>query len=354
MKLDDLDYFKSIDTGDFLSHVDGLPDQVGKAWALVQGLGLPESFRDVKRVVVCGMGGSAIGASLVQALVEPESPVPLTVVRDYALPAFAAGPETLVIGSSHSGNTEETLSAMAQAHSRGARLLAVCTGGKLMELAREWGAPVWPFEHHGQPRAAVGYSFMLLLAALARLGFVEYESRHVAEAVEEMRVQQKTIAADIPVVHNPAKRMAGQLMDRYAVVFGSGYLAPVARRWKGQINEVSKAWAQFEELPEADHNTVVGTMVPEALIDKFMILFLRSGFEHVRNAARADATKELFMTMGFNTDNVQAVGVSPLAQMLTALHFGDYASYYLAMCYGVDPTPVPQIDSLKARLAGVQ
>lgn len=353
MNLDNLD-FKTTDPSGFLSDIDGLPDQVDAAWALGQTRELPESYREVKRIVVCGMGGSAIGGSLVQALVESESRVPLTVLRDYALPQFAAGPETLVIGSSHSGNTEETLAAFEQAHARGARLLAISRGGTLMESAERWGASAWQFEHAGQPRAAVGYSMMLLLAVLARLGLVRYNAGHIAEAVAEMRTQQKIIAADVPVVHNPAKRLAGQLMDRYTVVFGSGYFAPVARRWKGQIGEVSKAWAQFEELPEADHNTVVGTMYPEQLIGKFMMLFLRSSFEHVRNAARADATKELLMTLGFNTDNVQAMGVSPLAQMLTALHFGDYTSYYLAMCYGVDPTPIPQIDTLKARLAQLQ
>lgn len=351
MQLDDTARTQALDPEGMLAHVAGLPDQVEAAWSLAEGLDLPAAYSSVRRVVICGLGGSAIGASLVQALVEAECPVPVSVLRDYALPACVSGPDTLVIGSSHSGNTEETLSAFDQAHARGGRMLAICTGGQLAERAERYRVPLWRFEHRGQPRAAVGYSLVLILAVLARLGFVSYSRRDVTEAAAEMRMQQKSIGADIDVAHNPAKRLAGQLMGRYVVVFASGLLAPVARRWKGQINEIAKAWAQFEILPEADHNTVAGTLHPEAHIDKFAVIFLRSSFDHPRNAARADATRELLMTQGFTTDGVHAVGVSPLAQMLTAVHFGDYTAYYLAMGLGVDPTPVPQIQQLKARLA---
>jgi len=192
---------------------------------------------------------------------------------------------------------------------------------------------------------------MLPLALLCRLGFLSDKSADLAEAVGVMREQQAILHADVPVVRNPAKRMAGQLMDRFVAVFGSGYLAPVAQRWKGQINENAKAWGQYEALPELDHNSVVGTSYPESLIGKFIVLFLRGASSHPRNAARLNATQELYMTQGFNTDVVEARGRSPLAQMLTCLHYGDYASYYLAMAYGVDPTPVELIERLKAQLA---
>jgi glucose/mannose-6-phosphate isomerase len=310
---------------------------------------LPEAYRNVSQVVITGMGGSAIGGALAQALVAPECALPLAVVRDYALPG-CVGPQTLVVGSSHSGNTEETLSACETALARGARLLAITRGGKLAALAEQHGAPVWRFEHAGQPRAAVGWSFMLALAALVKLGAVPDKSADVAEAVAAMRAQQEHLKADAPATRNPAKRMAGQLLDRLAAVFASDYLAPVARRWKGQISEVGKAWGQFEELPELDHNSVVGTLYPEALVSKFMVLFLRSAHDHPRNRLRADVTREIYMTAGFNTDVLEAAGRSPLAHMLTALHYGDYTAYYLAMGYGVDPSPIPQIDYLKEQL----
>jgi glucose/mannose-6-phosphate isomerase len=297
------------------------------------------------------MGGSAIGADLVAAAVLDRCPVPVIVHRDYDLPGFAAGPETLVICSSHSGNTEETLSSFQAALENGCRVLAVCTGGKLSEKAREAGVPVWQFEHQGQPRAAVGFSFGLLLGALCRLGLVPDVGDEIAGAVSAMKSQQAALLAEVSVPQNPAKRLAGQLMGRWVTVFGSGVLAPVARRWKGQINEIAKAVANFEFIPEADHNALAGVLHPEEVIPPHvMTLFLRAPSDHPRNRLRLSMTRKTYMLEGMNVDGYTARGDSPIAHIWTALHFGDYLAYYLAMAYGVDPTPVTALQSLKAAL----
>jgi len=349
MNLDDLDHLRAIDTQDFLRDVDALPDQVARAWSLAQTYPLPGSMRDIQQVVIAGMGGSAIGGALAQAYAAGACRMPITLWRDYDLPLWA-GPRTLVIACSHSGETEETLSASQAALARGAPLLAITRGGQLAALAEAAGQPVWRFEHAGQPRAAVGFSLMLTLGVLARLGLIPDPAEDVAGAVAAMRLQQPQLRAEVPVTANPAKRMAGQFMDRVPLVFGGGHLAPVARRWKCQINEVAKALAFFDELPEMDHNSVAGTLYPERLVGKGLALFLRSTFEHPRLARRAQVTREIYMTAGFNTDAVEAVGPSRLAHMLTSLHYGDYAAFYLAICYDVDPSPVPQIDYLKEQL----
>jgi glucose/mannose-6-phosphate isomerase len=270
--------------------------------------------------------------------------------RGYDLPAYADGPTTLVVASSHSGNTEETLSAFSRGAESGVQRLAVTTGGELAFHANAQGVPVWRFEHAGQPRAAVGFSFGLLLAALTRLGLIPDPEVEVVDAVEVMRKQQMNLLAEVPVVQNPAKRMAGQLMDRWPTIVGAGLLAPVARRWRTQIAELAKAVAQFETLPEADHNMVAGVVNPESLFGSTMVLFLRAALEHPRILQRVDVTKEIFMVEGFNTDFVHSQGDTRLAQQWTTLHFGDYTAYYLAMAYGVDPTPVEAIEDLKARL----
>jgi glucose/mannose-6-phosphate isomerase len=199
------------------------------------------------------------------------------------------GPDTLVVGSSHSGGTEETLSACEQALARGAKLLAITTGGKLAALAEQTGGAVWRFKHSGAPRSAVGLSFMLTLSVLVKLGVVKDKTVDVAEAVAAMRAQQAAFLAGSPVTRNPAKRMAGQLLGRFGAIFASDFLAPVARRWNGQLTEVAKAWAQFAELPEMNHNQVVGTMYPAELVSKFMVLFLRSATTIRATAARSDA-----------------------------------------------------------------
>jgi len=339
MNLDDLSHFKELDPQDMLAHIDGLPDQLQSAWELGRTLALP-AWEDIQTVVICGMGGSAIGADLVAAAVMEASPVPIIVHRDYGLPGFAKGPGTLVICSSHSGNTEETLDAFETALEKG-----------LAEKAKAADVPVWQFVHKGQPRAAVGFSFGLILGALSRLGLVPDASRDVAEAVSAMKSQQEVIRAESPVSENSAKRLAGQLMGRWVTVFGAGTLAPVARRWKGQLNEIAKAVANFEFLPEADHNTLAGVLNPPEVVPPHVIsLFLRAPSDHPRNKLRLKITRKTFMLEGLNADGYMAKGNSPIAHIWTTLHFGDYMAYYLAMAYGVDPTPVTSLENLKAAL----
>ena len=165
-----------------------------------------------------------------------------------------------------------------------------------------------------------------------------------------MRAQQTSLGAEMPVGDNPAKRLAGQLYGRWVVVLGADILEPVARRWKGQISELAKAWGQFEGLPEANHNTLAGVVNPEQALSHTMIILLRAPSYHPRNQLRTRLTKEIFMLEGLGTDYVDAQGDTPLAHMWTALHLGDYVAYYLAMAYGMDPTPISVLVDLKSQL----
>jgi glucose/mannose-6-phosphate isomerase len=349
MNLNDPETFRTIDRENMLAHIDSLPDQLHTAWDLGSQLPLP-AWDEVRQVIVAGIGGSAIGADLVRAYIQPECRVPFVIHRDYDLPAWAWGKHTLVIASSHSGDTEETLSACRSAQEVGCRLLAVCTGGELAEFAQKTGAPVWRFDHTGQPRTAVGFSFGLLLAALFRLGLVPDPEAEILDAVRAMKAQQVHLRAGVPDIHNPAKRYAGQLVNRWVAVIGAEILAPVARRWKGQISEVAKAWAQFEDIPEADHNTLAGILNPEPLLPNLAAIFLRAARTLPRNQQRIELTRQIFMLQGIATDFYEAQGDTRLANQWTALLFGDYVSYYLAMAYGVDPTPIESIMAFKRQL----
>lgn len=355
MNLDDFIHFKKIDPQNMLGEIDSLPNQLQSAWDLGQDRPLEglKPSKGLSGVLISGMGGSAIGADLLAAYVAPLCRIPVIVQRDYSLPAWAHGPGTLVISSSHSGNTEETLEAFELARNAHCRLLAICTGGELEKRAGAAGIAVWKFNHSGQPRAAVGFSFGLLLAALTRLGLIGKAGRIASElagAVAAMDRQQEKLRADVPVANNPAKRLAGQLMGRWVNVFGSGVLAPVARRWKCQMNEIAKAGAGFELLPEADHNTLAGLQNPADVHSHPMTLFLRDPSDHPRNQLRSDLTRQGFMQEGLNTDVYVAQGDSPLAHIWTALHFGDYLAYYLAMAYDTDPTPVDMLENFKAAM----
>jgi len=351
MNLDDLVRFKQLDTLNMLGEIDNLPDQLGYAYQLGMKHMLPD-WKDFRHVVIAGMGSSATGADLIASYCASLSPIPVTVRRDYDLPLFARGTETLVICSSHSGNTEETLSAFEAARKTGCRIIVVTTGGELAKRARENDIPVWTFDHAGRPRTALGFSFGLLLAMFQRLGLVPDQKEAVDDAIASMKRSQGYLKADVIAARNPAKRYAGQLMGRWITIMGSDLMAPVARRWKGQLNEIAKAGANFEFLPEADHNTLAGTMNHQETLNAHTItLFLRADSDHPRNRLRSDLTRQAFMLEGMNTDHVDARGKAPLAQIWTTILFGDYMAYYLAMAYGVDPTPIPVLEDLKRAMA---
>ncbi len=352
MDLDDLQGFKQLDRQNMLAEIDGLPHQLGSAWELGLRMHMPEApAGKYASMVISGMGGSAIGADLLAAYAAPTCSIPVIVHRDYGLPAHARGPNTLVIASSHSGETEETLDSFEAALRSDCTVVAVCTGGELGRRAREHKVPLWQFEHKGQPRAAVGFSFGLLLALLFRSDLIPDPSADLLEAVQAMKALQENLRPEIPVAKNPAKRYAGQLIGRWVTVMGASLLAPVARRLKTQINEVAKAAGNFEFIPEADHNTLAGTMHPEeVLMPHTMNLFLRAPSDHPRNRKRIDLTKQTFMVEGLNTDFLDASGNSRLAHMWTLILFGDYMAYYLAMAYDVDPTPVEALSTFKASM----
>jgi len=349
MNLDDFTQFKNLDQQGMLEHIDGLPDQLHSAWKLGMSLPLP-NMSEIEKVVICGMGGSAIGADLLASYAADKTEVPVNVHRDYGLPAYAKGRETLVVLSSHSGNTEETLSSFEEGSKKSCQLVGITTGGTLMKKLKGAGLPVWQFHHIGQPRAAVGFSFGLLLALFTRLGLISDPSNELEEAVSLMKDVAKSLKADVPVKDNPAKRMAGQIVGRTATMIASGYMAPVARRWKCQLNEVAKSEANFEFLPEVDHNTIAGVYNPEAGLAQEIRIFLNADLGHPRNLKRAEVTRELMMVEGLNTDVVQARGKTKLAQIWSTLLFGDYTAYYLAMAYDVDPTPIELINALKAAM----
>ena len=350
MILDEPERFKELDPLDMLGYINDLPGQLKAAWELGQRYPLPD-VDQVTQVVIAGMGGSAIGGDLLASYAIPSAKVPILIWRNYDLPGFVSDGRTLLIASSHSGNTEETLSAFDRAVEQGAVVMAVTTGGTLAKSAARVNAPVWSFEHDGQPRSAVGFSFGLLLAALTRLGFIDFHAKDLNETVAAMYAQMSEIGAEVPVSSNLAKRMAGQFMGRWPTLIGSEFLAPVARRWRTQLAEIPKAVAQFEELPEADHNMIEGVQHPESLFGPTMVVFLRSTLNHPRNLKRIEATRSILMVEGFNTDILEAQGQSRLAHQWTSLHLGDYVAYYLAMAYGTDPTPVPIMQDLKRRLS---
>ncbi len=339
-----------LDSQNMNAAIEALGANLTSGWELGLHSEIPE-VDALRQIVICGLGGSAIGGDFATAYLADQLPVPAIAHRNYGLPAWAHGPETLVICSSHSGNTEETLSSFNEAMQRGCGLMSITTGGKLAELSRENGKTCWIFDHVGQPRTAIGWTVGLLLALFFRLGLIEDQKAAVEEAASALAEGITNLGIGSPVLSNPAKRLAGQLLERNIVIFAAGELEVLARRWKSQINELAKAWAAFEGIPEMNHNALAGLNHPESLYEHTSALFLRSDFDHERNRKRIAFSQKFFLEAGVAVDSVRASGEGKLAQMFSLLQFGDYVAYYLALAYGEDPTPIDALVELKGLLS---
>ncbi|MBC7876284.1 MAG: bifunctional phosphoglucose/phosphomannose isomerase [Anaerolineales bacterium] len=338
MNLDDLDRFKKLDTQNMLAQIDGLPDQLEQAWELGSAQPLPD-FKDIQNIIISAMGDSAVAAELVTASVFSNIRIPVTVHRGYDLPAFASGKQTLVICISHSGNSEEVLEIFEAANKNDCSILIISTGGELAKRASTKNIPLWKFSYNGTDTMGLAYPFALLLALFSRLGLIPDPSADVAEAISMMKRSQQHIIAEIIAAKNPAKRYAGQLVGRWVTFVATENLAPVARRWKTQINQIAKAGANFEIIPEATHNTLIATVNPNSTLNAHtMTLFMRAKSDHPRNRLRSDLMRQAFMLEALNTDVIDARGTSVIAHLWTLIIFGDYMAYYLAMAYGADPS----------------
>lgn len=353
MFLDDVDY-AMLDPDNMRGHIDALPDQLEKAWSRARSLQLPDTFREVKRVVITGMGDSIIAADLFTALAEPTCLTPIILNRDYNLPAFAAGSDTLIIAMSYSGMTEETLSATQHAIERGTQLLAITTGGMLLQQVAGANGTVWQIDYVSQPRAALGWLYGLLLGVAQQLNWMGDLDADVTEAVERLRRDREVWKAETLTNRNSAKRVAGQFVDRIPVIWGGGFLAPVARRWKTQFNANAKTAAFYEIMPEVNHNAIVGIAAPEELINRHKIQIVQlvsAQYDHPRVFLRHESTDDMLREAGIISEMVKARGDGRLTQQMNLVQFGDYVSFFLAMANQVDPTPIVPIDRLKQKMA---
>jgi glucose/mannose-6-phosphate isomerase len=350
LNLDDPKVFRQYDPEGMLLCLHELPEQCERAWQMAMKFSLPQDYSEVDKVVILGMGGSAIGGDLVSSLAASEAKRPILIHRDYNLPTFVNA-KTLVIASSYSGMTEETLSSFEQALAIEAKKLVITTGGKLKAMAEARGVPTFGFDYKAQPRAALPYSFLPILCFLQKLGFVSDKSADVAETVKVLEKLSSGINETVPLSQNPAKQLAQRLYGHLPVIYGAGITSEVARRWKTQINENSKAWAFHEVFPELDHNAVVGYQFPLELASQVIVIMLDSPRLPHRIKLRYRVTGELLEWAKVGYQIVGGEGNSALSQIMSLVLFGDYASYYLAILYQVAPSPVKVIAYLKEQLA---
>ena len=340
---------EAVDSRNMLGDVLAQPLQLGDALWRAQSAQIRREDSPAG-LVVCGMGGSAIGGDLALAALGDRATRPISVVRRYALASWTP-PESLVLCSSYSGHTEETLACFEAAGAAGTRRVALTTGGALAEAARAEGVPVIGAPAGMQPRAAVLYGTVAALECAAACGaapFLHAEIDMATTLLERLVEEWGPDAAEDAL----PKRIARELQGHVPVVHGAGPTAAVARRWQTQLNENAKAPAGWTELPEANHNEICA-WERGVQAAPLTALFLEDPDQHPRVARRIELMCEEVSRVGAPTVMVPAQGESRLERVLSQVLLGDLVSVYLAALDGIDPTPVEAIGRIKAGLAQV-
>jgi glucose/mannose-6-phosphate isomerase len=303
----------------------------------------------VSSIAMCGMGGSGVAADIVRAIYRDRLPMPLEVNKDPELPEFC-GRETLVVCSSFSGNTAETLACFDEASARGCHVVALASGGALVDRARELGVPVVQIPPDAPaPRAALGLLLGATLGVLESMGLIPAVGTDLEEAGAVLETIAGEVGPEIPVRDNPAKTLAQWIGDRIPVVWGAEGLGSVAAvRWKTELNENAKTPAWASSLPELDHNEVVGWS--KGAGERFVVLALRHPGERPEVAARFAPSLELIAESGGESHEISARGLSALARILSLTMMGSATSVYFGLLRGFDPMPIEAIDRLKRAL----
>ncbi len=336
----------AVDVSDMLADIAGLPEQLRDALWKVESADL-RPWDSPGGLVVAGMGGSAVGGALARVMLGDHASRPILASRAYGLPTWTT-PDTTVLCASYSGDTEETLACFEAAGALGARRVAVTSGGRLAELARADGVPVIPVAGGFQPRAAVAYLTVAALEVARLCGAgprMGAEIDVAADHLEQLVVEWGAEGAE----SSQAKALARSLYDSVPVIAGAGLTSPIAYRWKTQFNENAKVPAFKHELPELDHNEVVGWQGAPSF-GRFAAVFLDDSDMHPRIKERIALTCELIGDRATGTHVVSSRGDTAAQRVLSLVLLGDLVSLYVAVLRGVDPTPVAELETLKRRL----
>lgn len=318
------------------------------------GRSIPDLDFHIKpdELLILGMGGSAIGGDLLKSIVHQitEDSFRINVNRDYVVPAYI-GPGTLVVASSYSGNTEETLSAFEKASKKTSNLFAITSGGKLEKICKDRGIPYLKLPAGFQPRAAIAYSFFGLAYLCNNNNLInEKFNNEIHSSVTELFSTMKKLTERYSShdISNPAFKLANNLFGQIPVIYSAvGMLDSVNLRWRGQFNENAKSLCFGNFFPEMNHNEISGWVLPEDMIQRFRIIMLRDKAVNPRVRLRLDAVREIFRDMQLQVDEFYGIGEHFLTRMFDLIHLGDWASYYLAILNKQDPMAIPLIMKLK-------
>ncbi len=350
--LDNVDKIRDLDPSNMYNKIFDLPEQMIEALKIVKRWQISaDDFSEVGNMVLVGMGGSAIAGEIVRTLYRRELVVPFEICRNYTLPEYVDD-ESLVLASSYSGNTEETIAAVEDALARKAMLVAFSTGGMLGEICRLNSIPMAQLPVGLPPRAALGYSFTLLLSFLERVGYIEDFTTDLKATVEGLSRYRETYIEDNPTESNPAKLLAKKIHGRIPIFYSGPVLTDAAcLRFRGQLAENSKTLSFGNQFPEFNHNELVGycpVLAPHR--ESLLVVLLRDADDHPQVRSRMNIVKEIIAGVGIEVMEIHSKGSSQMERLFSLVQVADFASYYLAVLNEVDPEPVEAIERLKQEL----
>jgi len=342
--------YQHIDTDNMHQSIYEFSDHLMQAVEIGKSIALKNQYSDIHNVVVAGMGGSAIGGDVARLLCKNELKVPMVVSRNYTLPGWV-NKNTLVICSSYSGNTEETLAAFEHARDKGAQIVGISTGGILSEKMAEFELDLVTIPGGLQPRAALGFSLVPMLFLMKQTGLIGPETMDqlpdAASFIASIRDQYGKQSDD-----NPTYSLAQRIYKTIPVIYGeTDATGTLAVRFKGQLSENAKMLAYCNELPEMNHNEIVGFKNNQDILNHISIIWLKDEKDHPRIAVRQDSTREIIGDLCANHEVISAQGDSAAIRYLQLIHYGDWVSYWCAILHQTNPTPVKKIDRLKAILS---
>ncbi len=351
VNLDDVMALEERDPGGMLAAIESFPRHCADGLRLGKDLADIPSVEGLQGIAYVGMGGSAIGGDILRSLLEDALEMPFRVHRSYRLPCML-GPHTLAIFASYSGDTEETLSAFDDASYLGCKVMAITTGGVLLERVRTRRLPAVVVPGGLQPRAALAYLCLPAAAVLERMGLLQGFGKVAYETADFLAGKREDWGRLAPTDRNFAKRLALRLRGKIPVVYGTeGILSVAAYRWKCQFNENSKVPAFSHTLPEMNHNEIVGWHALDDFSRRVEAVFLVEEEDDSRVARRVQVSAEILRDKVGGVTVIHVGGRTRTERLFSAIHLGDYVSVYLALLNGVDPTPVESIALLKQRMA---
>jgi glucose/mannose-6-phosphate isomerase len=347
--LNELEEIKTVDKNNLIEIYLNFPDHIEEAIKIGESAELDEAilnFPELSNIVISGIGGSAIGGDILNSWLLNKLSVPIIINRDYSIPSFS-NENTLLIGVSYSGNTQETLDAVAKGLDQNCRIVCVTSGGKLERFCIENNLSVIKVPELLPPRSATGYLLTSLALILSRMNLIDVNAEF-QNTIAALRKLRDNLKPEVPMDENPAKNLALSIKDTYPVIYAYGYLLPIARRWKTQFNENSKILAGFDAFPECSHNDIVGWAEDEDYVkQQFSVIYLRTEDEPSNVRDQIEFTKQLLENKVHGIFEIKSPEGSRLYQMLYLMYLGDFVSLYLAVLRGVDPMPIEAIDNMK-------